>query len=111
MHGLECRPSHVAHTALIIRERGVLVNDYLASTSNVDEILSSIDEHPRRDQMTEVLSVVSILSDTPLPLDLLASIENTTGTRLSGDSGCAWWRHSGMYLPTQSRRTQLANVS
>lgn len=106
MHGLECRPSQVACTASIIREQGVSVNDYLASINKVDEILSNLDEHPRRDQMREILSVVSILADAPLPLDLLASIENAAGTRLSGDSGCAWWRHSGTFPGT--RETSLS---
>lgn len=96
MRVLECKPSHVARTASFIGQHGVSVHDYLTSTNNVSEILSNLEEHPRRDQMREVLSVASILADAPLPLDLLASIENAAGTRLSGDSGCAWWRNSGM---------------
>lgn len=70
--------------------------DYLSAANDVGEVLSNLEEHPRRDQMREVLAVASMLADAPLPLDLLTSIENAVGTRLSGDSGCAWWRHSGI---------------
>lgn len=81
-----------------MRQHKISLHDYLAATKAADELLRNLDEHPRRDQMKEVMSVVTTLSDAPLPLDLLTSIENAVGTRLSGDSGCAWWRNSGMSL-------------
>lgn len=96
VRSLGCRPSSVVHAASRILSRKISFHDYLPTADMANELLSNLDEHPRRDQMREVLSVVATLSEAPLPLDLLTAIENAVGTRLSGDSGCAWWRNSGI---------------
>ncbi|SPN98777.1 uncharacterized protein DNG_01818 [Cephalotrichum gorgonifer] len=103
VRSLGCKPSSIIHTASLIRQRGVSFQDYLTSTSDVAQALGNAQEHPRKDQISEVVAVASALSDEPLPLDLLVSIENAAGTRLSGDSGCAWWSHSG----PDTRRTRV----
>lgn len=98
VRALGFRPSSIVQAAVHIRQHKTSLWDYLAATRAADVPLSNLDEHPRRDQMNEIMSVMATLSDAPLPLDLYTSIENAVGTRLSGDSGCAWWRNSGMSL-------------
>lgn len=98
VRGLEFKPSSIVQAAVHMRQHKTSLHDHLTAMKAVDEPLVNLDEHPRRDQMKEVMSVVATLADAPLPLDLLTSIENAVGTRLSGDSGCAWWRNSGMSL-------------
>lgn len=91
MHSLDYRPSLICHTAAYIRERGASFHNYYSTDALATLALASLEEHPRRDQMADVLGVACLLSDTPIPLDLLISIENAVGARLSTDAGGAWW--------------------
>ena len=92
VHSLNFRPSLICHTAASIREKSLSFHNYYTTTDALaTSALVDLEEHPRRDQLADVLGVASLLSDTPIPLDLLISIENAIGARLSTDVTSAWW--------------------
>ncbi|PKS11033.1 hypothetical protein jhhlp_002793 [Lomentospora prolificans] len=91
VHSLDYRPSLIHQTAAYIRERGISFHDYYSTDGLATSALANLEEHPGRDQLADVLGIASLLSDAPIPLDLLISVENAIGARLSTDTGGAWW--------------------